>query len=82
MKNKTISALIAGKKSIFNCRIKIGSRKFQLAGIGSSAIKVRPTRLKNYPHLEIVGFLNWKDWDNFTKEEKALVEAFYNSLKD
>ena len=80
MKNKVISDLISRKKSIFNCRIKVGSRKFQLAGVGSSSIKVKPTRLKNYPHLEIVGFLSWKDWDNFTKEEKALVEAFYNSL--
>ena len=81
MKNKVISALIAGKKSIFNSRIKVGSRKFQLAGIGSSSLKVRPTRLPNYPNLEIVGFLSWKDWDKFTKEEKALVEAFYNSLE-
>lgn len=80
IKNKIISALIARKNRIFNLRVKVGSRKFQLAGVGAKTLKVKPTRLPGYPHLELVGFLEWKEWNNFTPEEKKLVEAFYKSL--
>ena len=79
-KNRIISALIAGKKSIFNCRVKSNRRIFQLAGIGSKSLKIKPNRMANYPHLELVGFLDWSEWDNFTEAEKSLVEAFYNEL--
>lgn len=79
-KNDIVSALIAQKSKIFNSTVKIGTRKFQLAGVGGQTLKVRPTRLPKYPHLELVGFLNWSEWDNFTKEEQKLVEAFYGSL--
>lgn len=80
MKNKIVSALIAQKKKIFNLTVKVGTRKFQLAGVGAQTLKIRPTRLPKYPHLELVGFLSWKDWEQFTTEEKKLVEAFYGSL--
>lgn len=80
MKDKVISALMAQKKKIFNITVKVGTRKFQLAGVGAQTLKVRPTRLPKYPHLELVGFLSWSEWDNFTKEEEKLVEAFYGSL--
>ena len=80
-KNTIVSALIAGKKSIFNLRIKNGNRKFQLAGVGAKSLKVRPTRLPDYPHLELVGFLSWNEWDEFTPQEKKLVEAFYSQIK-
>lgn len=79
-KNKIISALIAGKKNIFNCRITSNRRVFQLGGIGPKALKVKPNRFKDYPHLEIIGFLDFNEWDNFTDKELALVEAFYNQL--
>ena len=80
MKNPIISTLIKQKKKIFNITVKVGTRKFQLAGVGSKSLKVRPTRLQKYPHLELVGFLDWSEWDNFTPDEKKLVEAFYGSL--
>ena len=80
MRHKIVSALIAQKSKIFNCTVKVGTRKFQLAGVGSKTLKVRPTRLPKYPHLELVGFLEWKEWDNFTPEERKMVEAFYGSL--
>ena len=79
-KNKIISALIAGKKSIFNCRITSNRRVFQLGGIGTKALKVKPNRFKNYPHMEIVGFLDLNSFDDFTDEELALLEGFYNQL--
>lgn len=80
MKNKVISALMSKKNSIFNLRVKVGNRKFQLNGVGTKNLKVKPTKLPNYPHLDLVGFLPWAEWDNFTPQEKELVEAFYKSL--
>ena len=79
-KNKIVSELIAGKRSIFNLRVKVGRRKFQLAGVGSQTIKVRPTRLPDYPNLELVGFIKWSDWDKLSQSEKQLIEAFHKSL--
>lgn len=79
MKNKIISALITQKNKIFNLNVKVGTRKFQLAGVGSKSLKVRLS-LSKYPHLELIGFLDWSQWNNFTDEEKQLVEAFYGSL--
>ena len=80
IKNKIISGLIAHKNKIFNLTVKIGTRKFQLAGVGSKSLKVKPARLPNYPNLELVGFLDWSQWNNFTDEEKELVRTFYSSL--
>lgn len=79
-KNQIVSALIARKNKIFDLRVKVGTRKFKLNGVGSKNLKVKPTRLPQYPHLDLVGFLPWNEWDNFTKEEKQLVMAYYNSL--
>ena len=79
-KNAIVSALISQKSKIFNLRVKVGTRKFRLNGIGAENLKVKPTRLPQYPHLDLVGFLPWDEWDNFTKEERELVEAFYKSL--
>lgn len=80
-KNAVVSALIAQKKSIFNCRIKVGNRVFQLAGLGASALKVRLNPIKGYPHLEVQAFLNWDKWDEFTPQEKELVKAFYSQIE-
>ena len=79
-KNTIVSQLIAGKNKIFNLRVKVGTRKFQLAGVGSKTIKVRPTRLPDYPNLELVGFIKWSDWEKLSQSEKQLIEAFHKSL--
>ena len=79
-KNKVVSALIQKKNKIFNLRVKVGTRKFKLNGIGSKNLKVKPTRFADYPHLDLVGFLPWDKWEEFTDKEKKLVEAFYGSL--
>lgn len=82
MMNKIVSALIAGKKKIFNCTILTkNGKRFQLAGVGAKALKVRPARIDGYPHLELVGFLEWNKWSEFTPEEKELVKAFYSQIK-
>lgn len=79
-KHAIISALISKKYKIFNLRVKVGNRKFKLNGVGSENLKVKPTRLPDYPHMDLVGFLPWNEWDNFTEKERKLVEAFYGSL--
>lgn len=75
-----ISCLVKGKKSIFNCEVKVSNRKFQLAGVGSKALKVRVNSPKGFPHLELNGFINWDKYDEFTEQEKALVQAFVDEL--
>ena len=79
-KNTIVSALIAGKKNIYNCKIKSGRRVFQLGGIGGKTLKVRLNSPKDYPHLELNGFIAWEKWDDFTQAEKDLVMAFYSQL--
>lgn len=75
-----ISCLVKGKKSIFNAVVKVSGRNFQLAGVGNSALKVKINSPKGFPHLELSGFLNWDNYDQFTEQEKALVQAFIDEL--
>lgn len=75
-----IQSLVKGKKSIFNCEVKVANRKFQLGGVGSKALKVKLNSPKGFPHLDISGFLNWDKYDEFTEQEKALVQAFIDEL--
>lgn len=75
-----ISCLVKGKKSIFNCEVKVSGRKFQLAGVGKQALKVRLNSPKSFPHLEVSGFINWDKYNEFTPQEKALVQAFIDEL--
>ena len=75
-----ISCLVKGKKSIFNCQVKVANRCFTLGGVGSKALKVKLNPIKNFPHLEVFGFINWDKYDEFTPQEKALVQAFLDEL--
>lgn len=75
-----ISCLVKGKKSIFNCTVKVSGRNFTLGGVGSQALKVKLNAPKGFPHLDISGFLSWDKYDEFTEQEKALVQAFIDEL--
>ena len=75
-----ISCLVKGKKSIFNVEVKVSNRKFQLAGVGKQALKVRIPSPKGFPHLELSGFINWDKYEEFTPQEKALIQAFIDEL--
>lgn len=79
-KNKIVSALISQKNKIFNSTVKVANRKFKLNGLGSSALKVKLNSPSGFPHLDVVGFINWDKWDEFTPQEKELVEAFYSQI--
>ena len=80
MNKQIISRLVKGKKNIFNAVVKVGSRKFQLDGVGESALKVKLNSPKGFPHLDVSAFLNWDDYDDFTSQEKALIQAFIDEL--
>lgn len=81
-KNKIVSALIARKNTIFNSSVKVGNRVFKLNGLGSSAIKVKLNSPKNFPHLDVIGFISWENWDEFTEQEQELIKAFYSQIKE
>lgn len=80
MVKQIISSLVKGKKSIFNCEVKVGRRVFRLGGVGESALKVKLNAPSGFPHLDVNGFLNWDKYDEFTENEKALVQAFVDEL--
>lgn len=79
-KNKIVSALIARKSKIFNSTVKVGNRKFKLNGLGTSALKVKLNSPSGFPHLDVVGFINWDKWNEFTPQEKELIQAFYSQI--
>lgn len=79
--NKIVSALISKKNKIFNSSVKIGNRVFKLNGLGASAIKLKLNSPKGYPHMDLIGFISWKEWDNFTPQEKELIKAFYSQVE-
>lgn len=80
-KNAIVSALISQKSKIFNSTVKVSNRRFKLNGLGASALKVKLNSPSGFPHLDVVGFINWDKWDEFTPQEKELVKAFYSQIK-
>lgn len=77
-----ISSLVKGKKQLWNFVFpnKVLGREASLGGIGKQALKIKLSTTKTYPHLDVSGFLNWEHYDEFTKEEKALVDALIKEL--
>lgn len=59
---------------------KVLGRKTQLGGIGTKALTIKLESSKAFEHLDIKCFLNWDKFDEFTPEEKALVESLLNQL--
>lgn len=59
---------------------KVCGRKASLRGLGSQAIAIRLESSKAFPHLDIKGFLNYETFDEWTDEEKALVDTLLNQL--
>ena len=77
-----INSLVKGKKQLWNFVFptKVLGRQASLGGVGKQALKIKLSTTKTYPHLDIAGFLNWEHYDEFTKEEKALVDALLKEL--
>lgn len=80
--NLDVKSLVKGKKSLWNFVFpkKICGRTASLAGLGESALKVKLEAPKSYPHMDITGFISWDKYDEFTKEELALVKALQDQL--
>lgn len=74
--------LIKNKKRVWNFSFpnKVCGRPTQLGGLGDKAITLKLQPSKSYPHLAIKAFLDWESYDEWTEEEKALVEALLNEL--
>lgn len=76
------SRLVKGKQSLWNYvfPMKVLGRKTQLGGIGPKAVTIKLQSSKAYEHLDIKCFLMWEDYDSWTVEEKALVDALLEHL--
>lgn len=70
------------KKALWDFQFpqKVCGRKASLRGLGSQAIAIRLETSKKFPHLDIKCFLNYETFENWTPEEKALVESLLNQL--
>lgn len=70
------------KKALWNFEFpnKVCGRKASLRGLGSQAIAIKLESSKAFPHLDIKGFLNYESYDEWTQEEKQLIEILLNQL--
>ena len=64
----------------FEFPTKVCGRKATLRGLGTQAVAIKLESTKKYPHLDIKCFLNYETFDEWTDEEKALVESLLNQL--
>jgi hypothetical protein len=77
-----VQSLVKGKKSLWNFEfpMKVIGRQATLGGIGPKALTLKLAPSKAYPHLDIKAFLSWDKYQEFTKEEKELVELLIKEL--
>ena len=70
------------KKSLWDFEFpkKVLGRKTTLGGLGGQAIAIKLEPSKAYEHLDIKCFLNWDSFEEWTPEEKELVESLLNQL--
>lgn len=64
----------------FSFPSKICGRKASLRGLGEQAIAIKLETSQKYPHLDIKAFLNYATFEDWTEEEKKLVEVLLNQL--
>lgn len=76
------NSLVKGKKVLWNFAFasKVCGRPTTLGGIGPKALTLKLSPSKSYPHLDIKAFLNWDSYDDWTPEEKDLVDALLKEL--
>lgn len=70
------------KKTLWNKEFdkKVLGRKTKLGGLGPKALTIKLESSKAFEHLDIKCFLNWEHFDEFTVEERKLVEFLLNQL--
>ena len=76
------NSFVKGKKLLWNFVFpsKVCGRPASLGGIGPKALTLKLAPSKAYEHLDIKAFLNWDSYDEWTKEEKELVELLIKEL--
>ena len=82
--NQSIKKIIDKKnrKTLWNTKFrnKVAGRPAELGGLGNSSLKMRLQTSKDYPNVDICAYLNWRDWNKYTKKEKQLIEDLLNQL--
>lgn len=70
------------KKQLWNCEFpqKVAGHTATLGGLGTSAVTLKLSSNKSFPHLDIKCFLNWDSFDEWTTQERELVEFLLNQL--
>lgn len=70
------------KKALWNFEFpnKVCGRKASLRGLGSQAVAIKLETSKAFPHLDIKCFLNYESFEEWTDEEKELVESLLSQL--
>ena len=70
------------KKALWNFEFdkKVLGRKTKLGGLGPKAVTIKLEPSKAFEHLDIKCFLNWDSFEEWTSEEKELVESLLNQL--
>lgn len=76
------SRLVKGKKQLWDFVFpqKVLNRRTTLGGLGDKAITIKLESSQSYPHLDIKAFLMWRDYEQWTDEEKALANALIEKL--
>lgn len=75
--------LIKGKKQLWDFKFpqKVINRPSMLGGIGDKALTIKLESSKKYPHLDIKAFLMWEEYNEWTEEEKKLVQVLLEELE-
>jgi len=70
------------KKALWNFEFpnKVCGRKATLRGLGKQAVAIKLETTQKYPHLDIKCFLNYENFDEWTDDERKLVEVLLNQL--
>ena len=78
-----VENLVKGKKSLWDFAFssKVCGRPAKLGGLGKQALTLKLGSSAKYPNLDIKAFLNWDSYDDWTDEEKALVQALLDELE-
>lgn len=82
MIKKIKNSLVKGKKQVWDFVFpnKIYGRKTVLAGLGDSAVTLKLQPSKNYEHIQFKGFLNWDTYEDWTEDEKKLVQTLIDEM--
>ena len=79
---KKVQKILKNKKQVwdFPFPAKICGRNAKLGGVGNQALTIKLESTKDYPNMEIKGFLNFKNKEKFTKKEMELIDILFSEI--